>query len=105
MVNNNSNENELEGPVDLDNNNANETELEIEGPGGGGIVNNNSNVNRIAGSGGFSPGTTNATGSSTPSVESPMSRTRISNNNSNKNVVRRIAGSQAARSSGTAVQQ
>jgi len=92
VINNNSNQNELDGPADLENNNANETELEVEGRGGG-IVNNNSNVNRVVGSGASSP-------AGEPGGEgSPWPRTRITNNNGNKNVIRRTAGAQKATSS------
>lgn len=82
MINSNSNQNELVGLADFENNNANETELEIEGRGGG-VVNNNSNVNRMTGNGAFSP----------ESGESiPLHPTRITNNNGNKNHVRRTVG-------------
>jgi len=83
VINNNSNQNESHGPTDLENDNPNETELEVEGHGGG-IVNNNSNVNRVVGGGGSSPGT------ESPSEEiSRWPRIRVTNNNGNKNVVRR----------------
>ena len=88
VINNNSNQNELDGPAELENNNANETELEIEGRGGG-IVNNNSNVNRVVGGGASSPGSLGGEGGSLP-------RTRITNNNGNKNVIRRTGGAQKA---------
>jgi len=91
VANNNSNQNELDGPADLENNNANETELEIEGRGGG-IVNNNSNVNRIVGGG--TPGSGSSGGEA-----SPLPRARIINNNGNKNVVRRTTGTPKATTS------
>ena len=91
VVNNNSNRNELEGPADLENNNTNETDLEIEGTGGGGVVNNNSNVNRIVGSGDVSSdgGDSSGGGESRDEGGNPRPRTRITNNNGNKNVIRR----------------
>jgi len=90
VINNNSNRNETDGQFDVENNNANETELEIEGRGGG-IANNNSNVNRVVRDDAVSPGSTSSGGE-----RSPLPQIRVTNNNGNKNVVRRTAGMQRA---------
>jgi len=98
VVNNNSNRNESNGPADIENNNANETQLALEGRGGG-IVNNNSNVNRVVTGGAVLLGVGSA-----DAEEGVLPRTRITNNNGNKNVVRRVHGAQKATHSPTTVQ-
>jgi len=109
VINNNSNRNEVEGPADLDNHNGNETQLEIDTSRGGGVVNNNNNVNRVVQSGHFSFDGGGANGlierSDLPDGKiTTWPRTRISNNNGNKSIVRRTAWIQGANSSGTAVE-
>jgi len=94
----NSNQNELESPADIENNNANETQREIEGHGWG-IVNNNSNINRVARGGAASPGDGAPAG-----AEGTLPLVRITNNNSNKNVVRWACRKKKAHQSPATVQ-